>query len=256
MDQQTPTAPAPKKNKKLSGKQIVLIVIGAFIALCIIGAIAGGSSNSNNNSNTPNNSSNQPEQSQSSTSQQSAAQPAQPPAARKVTGTATTLGAGTFTGGKDVAAGLYDVSAGAGQSGNFSISGTDSYNEILGGGDSTLSEVPKVRVQISDGDQITISGLSTVRFTPVTAAFVTTHTTTNLYAGTFTVGQDVGAGRYVVTPGPGQSGNFSVSGSDSYNEILGSDKSMDEVPSVSVTLTDGDVIAISGLSLVTFTPSN
>lgn len=173
---------------------------------------------------------------------------------RKVTGTTTKLGAGTFTGGKDVAVGLYNVTGGAGQSGNFIVTGTDSYDEILGSA-GPAGGVPKVRVQISTGDSIQISGLSTVVFTPVTTPFVTTHTTTNLYSGTFTVGQDVGAGRYVATPGAGQSGNFIVSGSDSYDEILGSAGPAGGVPSVSVTLTDGDTVSISGLSLVTLTAS-
>jgi hypothetical protein len=171
-----------------------------------------------------------------------------------VTGTATTLGAGTFTGGKDVAVGLYDVTPGSGQSGNFIVSGTDSYDEILGVSDG--QGVPKVRVQISTGDSIQISGLSQVVFTPVTAAFVTTHTTTTLYAGTFTVGQDIGAGRYVATPGAGESGNFIVTGSDSVDEILGGSSADGGVPSVTTNLTKGDAIQISGLSQVTLTPSS
>jgi hypothetical protein len=174
---------------------------------------------------------------------------------RKVTGTATTLGAGSFSGGKDVAVGLYDVTGGAGQSGNFIVSGTDSYDEILGSA-GAAGGVPKVRAQISTGDQIQISGLSTVVFTPLTAPFVTTHTTTNLYAGTFIVGQDVGSGRYVATPAAGQSGNFIVSGTDSYDEILGSAGAAGGVPSLSVTLSDGDIISISGLSQVTLTASS
>ena len=174
------------------------------------------------------------------------------PAGRQVKGTLVTLGAGTFTGGKDVAVGLYDVTPGAGQSGNFTVSGTDSYDEILGG-DPTTGGVPKVRTTISNGDQIQISGLSGVTFTPVTTPYSTSHTTTNLYAGTWTVGQDIGAGRYVATPGAGQSGNFVVSGNDSYDEILGGDSSTGGVPSVTVTLSKGDVIALSGLSQVTMT---
>lgn len=229
-------------------------VLTVIIALFVFGIIIAATSN-NKTPTTTNNSTNTSANTPASTSSTKSSTTASKPATRQVKGTATTLGAGTFTGGKDVAVGLYDVTAGAGQSGNFSVSGTDSYNEILGT-DQSLSEVPKVRVQISSGDQIQISGLSSVTFTPVTTPFSTSHATTNLYAGTFTVGQDIGAGRYVVTPGSGQSGNFSVTGSDEYNEILGSDKSLDEVPSVSVTLTDGDVIALSGMSQVTFTPSN
>jgi hypothetical protein len=135
------------------------------------------------------------------------------------------------------------------------VSGTDSYNEILGGG-ASAGGVQKVRVRVSSGDQISISGLASVTFTPVTTPFSTTHTSTSLYAGNFTVGEDVGAGRYVATPGAGQSGNFMVSGTDSYNEILGGSSANGGVPSVTVNLTNGDVIAISGLSQVTFTPTS
>ncbi len=227
-------------------------VLSVIIALFVFGIIIAATSNNKTPTTTANSTT------ASTTAPTSSTKPATKTTAapaRKVTGTATTLGAGSFTGGKDVAVGLYDVTGGAGQSGNFSVSGTDSYNEILGT-DQSMSEVPKVRVQISSGDQISISGLSSVTFTPVTAPFVTSHATTDLYAGSFTVGQDLGAGRYTVTPGSGQSGNFSTTGSNDYNEILGSDKSMGEVPSVSVSLANGDVIAISGMSQVTFTPNN
>jgi hypothetical protein len=172
---------------------------------------------------------------------------------REVTGKATTLGAGTFTGGKDVADGLYDVTTTSGQSGNFIVNGTDSYNEILGVSDG--QGVPKIRVQISDGDQIQISGLNQVIFTPVKEPFVTSHKATTLYAGTFTVGQDIGAGRYVATTSAGSSGNFIVNGTDSYNEILGVSDGQG-VSQLTVTLTDGDVITISGLSQVFMTPTN
>jgi hypothetical protein len=173
-------------------------------------------------------------------------------AARKVTGVAKTLGAGTFAGGTDVAVGLYVVTTGAGQSGNFIVTGTDSYDEILGGA-SADGGVPKVRVQISTGDQIEISGLSSVHFAPVSSPYLTTHATGTLYAGTFTVGQDIGAGRYVATPGGGQSGNFIVSGNDSYDEILGGPSADGGVPNLTVSLANGDVIDISGLSQVTLT---
>ena len=182
-------------------------------------------------------------------------QQSEKPAVRQPQGTATALGAGTFVGGKDVAVGLYDVTPGAGQSGNFIVHGENSYNEILGSA-GTAGGVDKVRTKISDGDDIKISGLSSVTFTPVTAAFVTDHVATSLYAGTFIVGEDIGPGRYTVTPGAGQSGNFIVHGENSYNEILSSDKTYGGVPSVSVSLADGDEITISGMSEVTFAPTN
>lgn len=175
------------------------------------------------------------------------------PAVRQATGTAVTFGSGTFTGGKDVQAGLYNVTPGAGQSGNFSTQGNNqTYNEILGVADG--QGVPSIRAQISNGDQITISGLSAVTFTPVpTARLVTAHATVNLSTGTWTVGQDIGAGRYVATPGVGQSGNFIVTGNDSYNEILGGSSADGGVPSVTVSLTTGDVIQVSSMSQVTMT---
>jgi hypothetical protein len=181
-----------------------------------------------------------------------AAAVAKGPAGRKVQGTAVTLGAGTFAGGKDVAVGLYDVTTAAGQSGNFIVTGTDSYDEILGA-DGLGDGVPSVRAKISTGDQIEVSGLSAVTFTPVTAPLVTAHVTTNIGAGTWVVGQDIGAGRYVATPAAGQSGNFIVQGNDSYDEILGGSAADGGVPSVTVTLSKGDVVDISGISQVTLT---
>jgi hypothetical protein len=226
----------------------------AFLVLCIIIGISSSGSNT-----TPTTSATVTTPDKATTQTQQAnntpAKPAPKVASRQVSGTAVTIGSGTFTGGKDVANGLYDVTPGAGQSGNFMVSGTDSYNDILGG-DSSTGGVPKARVQISSGDKIEISSLSQVTFTPVTTPFSTTHTTTNLYSGTFTVGEDVGAGRYIVTPGAGQSGNFMVDGNDSYNAILGGDSSTGGVPNLTVSITNGDKITISSLGQVTFTPSN
>jgi hypothetical protein len=172
-------------------------------------------------------------------------------AGRTVRGTAVTLGAGNFTGGHDVAPGLYDVTPGAGQSGNFIVQGTDTYDEILGG--SADLGVPIVRAQISKEDRIQISGLSQVIFTPVTSPYVITHSLVTLYAGTWTVGRDLGPGRYVATPAAGQSGNFIIE-NEGVDEILGGDTSVGGVPNVTTTVKKGDVIEISGLSQVTMTP--
>jgi hypothetical protein len=151
-----------------------------------------------------------------------------------------------------VAPGLYDVTTGPGQSGNFIVNGTDSYNEIL---DSSGTQgVPKIRVQISNGDQIQISSLSQVIFTPVSTPFVTTRSAVTLYAGTWTVGQDLGRGRYVATPGAGQSGNFIIT-NEGVNEILGGDPSLGGVPSVTFNVQNSDVIEISGLGQVMLAPS-
>jgi hypothetical protein len=163
-----------------------------------------------------------------------------------------TLGPGSFTGGTDVAPGLYDVTTGPGQSGNFVVNGTDSYNEVL---DSSGSQgVPKIRVQISSGDQIQISGLSQAFFTPVSTPFVTTHSAVTLYAGTWTVGQDLGPGRYVATSGAGESGTFIIP-DEGVNVILSSKPGRGAVSSVTFNVQDRDVIEISGLEQVTLEPS-
>ncbi len=178
--------------------------------------------------------------------------PTSPVPTRQVSGIAVTLGSGSFLGGTDVAPGLYDVTTGPDQSGTFIVSGTDSYDENL---DSSGTQgVPEIRVQISNGDQIQISGLSQVIFTPVSTPFVTSHSAVTLYAGTWTVGQDLGPGSYVATPGAGQSGNFIIT-SEGINVVLGGDPSLGEVPSVTFNVQTGDVIEITGLGQVTLEPS-
>lgn len=169
---------------------------------------------------------------------------------RTVTGKLTTLGAGNFTVGTDIPAGLYNVTAGAGQSGNFIVTGNDTYDEILGSADGL--GVPEVRARLQNGDKIQLAGLSSVVFTPVATPYVTVVKPVDLYAGTWTVGQDIAPGRYIATPGAGQSGNFIING-EGIDEILGSADGLG-VPSVTVTVHKGDVIQISGLARVVMTP--
>lgn len=173
-------------------------------------------------------------------------------AGRKVTGKLVTLGAGNFSVGTDVQPGLYDVTAGSGQSGNFIVQGTDSYDEILGSADGV--GVPKIRAKLSSGDSVQISGLSSVTFTPVTSPYVTAYGPVTLYAGTWMVGQDLGPGRYTAAPGVGQSGNFIIM-SQGVDDILG-DTTDGGVPNVTFNVSKGDVIEISGLSQVTLTPQS
>ena len=75
-----------------------------------------------------------------------------------------------------------------------------------------------------------------------------------LSSGTFTVGQDISTGRYVVT-GDGR-GNFTVHGSAGLrvNEILRTKDSDSNfgVPSITTDLEDGDRIEIRGINNVTF----
>jgi hypothetical protein len=162
-----------------------------------------------------------------------------------------TLGAGDFIGGTDVAPGLYDVTTAPGESGDFVVSGTDSYNEVLDA--SGTQGVPEIRVRISTGDQIQITDLSQVFFAPVSTPLVTTEGLVALYAGTWTVGQDLGPGTYVATPGAGQSGSLVIT-AEGVNEVLSSDPAPGTVSSVTFTVQSGDVVDISGLAQVTLTP--
>lgn len=163
----------------------------------------------------------------------------------------TTLGAGTFTVGEDVPPGRYVIEPGAGQSGNLSASSEEdplAINEILGG--EAGFGVPSVTSTLTEGEQLEISGLSEVTFTPAETELRST-----LTAGDWVVGLDIAAGDYVATPADGETGNFVVYddwGLPATNEILGADDGF-SVPEVTVSLADGDEIDISGLSEVTFT---
>jgi len=237
----------PQANKRLSKSKV--IVGAAVLALLLIITVVVVSSH---HSNKPAATKSKSTPSQSSNSTSSASTP------RQAQGTATTLGSGTFTVGTDVVPGLYDVSAPNGQSGNFVVRSSASsaaYNEFIG--DPSDGSVSKIRVMLTKGEQIQISDMSGVRFTPVTTPLVTAHASTKLYAGTFTVGQDIGAGKYVITPASGESGNLFVDGNNGSDKnkidvILGSD-SDGNVPSVTTVLNAGDIITLSGIDSVTFT---
>ena len=80
---------------------------------------------------------------------------------------------------------------------------------------------------------------------------------TTLFSGTFTVGQDIPAGRYIIT-GDGQGNLFVYSnGLPIVNEILDDGTGMFGlgVPSVTTDLEDGHEIEISGINNVIFTPA-
>jgi len=227
-----------KKGLIGCGGCLGLIIIIVIISAAINGTTRNTSSNSNSTS-------------PSNTSTTNTATVTVVPT-RQVVRTSVTLGAGTFQGGKDVAVGLYDVTTQNGESGNFIVSGTDSIDEILGIADG--QGVAKVRTKISSDDKIEISSLNHVIFTPVTAPSVTTYKKTTLYAGTWTVGQDIAPGRYVATTTAGSSGNFIVSGVDDIDEILGIADGQG-VANVTTDLSSGDTIDISSLNEVDLTPT-
>jgi len=253
---QSPGSPSSTKKPLLKRKWTW--AVGVLVLLIVIGAATGKknpkpSSNSTTSS-APSSSttSSAPASSTTPTTTPATTTPA-PPTARTVQGNAVTLGAGNFNVGTSVAPGLYNVTTGPGQSGNFIVTGTDSYDEILGGS-SADSEVPEVRAQIGQGDQIQISSLSTVHFAPVTTPYVTGYARVTLFAGTWTVGQDLGPGTYTATPGAGQSGNFIIE-NENVDAILGGSSADGGVPSETFSVSNGDVIQISSLSTVVMTPS-
>ncbi|MCB5367022.1 hypothetical protein [Collinsella aerofaciens] len=182
-----------------------------------------------------------------------------------------TLGAGKFKVGEDIPAGKYVVSTQA-QSGNFVVYdnlGLAEVNEILG--TDTGFAVNNVTVDLKKGQTIEISGINSVLFTPkegvsanktsqqteksATAPNKTNSSPVTLGAGKFKVGEDIPAGKYVVST-QAQSGNFVVYdslGLAEVNEILGTDSSL-AVNNLTVDLKKGQTIEISGINSVTFQP--
>ena len=68
------------------------------------------------------------------------------------------------------------------------------------------------------------------------------------------MGQDLGPGSYVATPGTGESGTFIIT-NEGINVALGGDPRLGGVPSVTFNVQSGDVIEITGLGQVTLEPS-
>ena len=231
--------PQKKKKKKLG------IIIGIIILIIIYAVIKSASNDPNvvvgKNSDTTASSSNN--DSSNSDSQDTTTPTKRDNSSAKL----TTLSTGNYTVGKEIPAGRY-VMTPEGGSGNFVVEngGIPVVNEILG--DSSMGGVPSVTATLKNGEQIQISGIPNVKFTPATTELKTTLTT-----GEWVVGEDIKAGRYKITPTSG-SGNFVVEngGIPVVNEILG-DSSMGGVPSITATLTNGEVIEISGLHSAKFT---
>lgn len=162
---------------------------------------------------------------------------------------AVDLFTGTWMVGTDVPAGRF-VITGEG-SGNFFVrdkSGYSVVNEILD--DSENWGVSSVTFDLEDGQEIEISGLNNVYFTPYE-----TELRTSLSTGVWIVGVDIKAGAYVASTENG-SGNFFVrdhkGGTSKVNEILDSEGEWG-VEKIALNLTDGQVIEISGLNSVDFT---
>jgi hypothetical protein len=159
----------------------------------------------------------------------------------------TTLNAGKFKVATDIPAGRYVITGDG--SGNFFVYDEDGLpvvNEILD--KSGEMGVASVTTDLKDGQEIEISGLNAVKFTPAE-----TKKSTKLTTGTWIVGLDIEAGRYDVTT-PSGSGNFFIYndlGLPTTNEILDATGEIG-VKQVTVTLEDGQQIEISGLNEVDF----
>jgi hypothetical protein len=162
----------------------------------------------------------------------------------------TDLYAGMFVVGEDIPAGRYTIT-GVG-SGNLFIyeKKIPFVNEILTNdlGDFGLG-VPSVTVDIKDGNEIEISGINKVVFTPAV-----TEMSTTLSTGRWVVGLDIPAGTYEATCNDGESGNlFVYTGKlPVVNEILDKSGMGFGVEKVRVSLKDKQIIEISGLSTVIF----
>ena len=156
-----------------------------------------------------------------------------------------TLQTGIFIVGEDIPKGRYACTGDS--SGNFIIkdkNGIPIVNEILG---SDQLGVSKVTTNLKDGEEIKISGIKNVKFTPVETGF-----SSELGAGTWEVGLDIEQGKYIAEVNEGQ-GNFVVydNGFPKVNEILDASGNMG-VPSVTLNLKDGEIIKISSLNNVIF----
>lgn len=231
------------KNKKPIFKRWWFIVI---VLIVIIAAVSSGGSK-NNQTDTA-------KETASTSNSKEATQVEKSVPKREVLGVATDLSTGTFLGGKDVKAGLYEVTPLDSQ-GNFTIKSSDGnlkVNEILG--KSQDMGVSQVRVKISDNDEIQLQGIKNVHFEPVTTEFQTSVVETKLHSGEWIVGEDIVSGRYKVTA-PSGTGNFVIfDGSMPVtNEILGGETGVKEV---SVNLKDKERIEISNLNEVKFEPAN
>ncbi|WP_119326408.1 hypothetical protein [Companilactobacillus musae] len=79
----------------------------------------------------------------------------------------TALTTGFWVVGKDIKKGKYTVTPAEGQSGNFIVTPKstfgDTTNEVLGG-DTDMSQVPKVNVKLHNGDKVEVSGMTQVNF--------------------------------------------------------------------------------------------
>ncbi|GAA0732862.1 hypothetical protein [Clostridium oceanicum] len=159
-----------------------------------------------------------------------------------------TLSAGQYTVGEHLDEGQYMITFNG--SGNLFVYGSDGQSVVneIGGSDLGISQY---KVTLVNGWKIKISSMS-INIKPIESQ-LRSYSNFELHAGYWIVGQDVTAGRYKASVDSG-SGNFFVydeNGAPKTNEILGSDLGVKEVI---IDLEDGDLINISSLNHVKFSP--
>lgn len=161
----------------------------------------------------------------------------------------TTLNAGNFIVGEDIPAGRYVMTGdGTGNLFVYDENGMPTVNEILD--KSGEMGVTSVTTNLESGQEIEISGLNDVTFTPAETSISNT-----LSAGNWQVGLDIEPGRYNVTA-PSGMGNFVIydaMGLPATNEILDISGELG-VKQLTVTIEDGQEIQISGINEVNFEP--
>lgn len=250
-----PPPPGPPARKKKHWGRRILIGAGGLIVLIVIISVAtnSGSSKGKNAAasapSVPAAASSAASTSMSMHAATTRPKPSAAPTRNNSSAKRTVLGAGSFTVGTDVPPGRYVISAAKGESGNL-VGATKSdpaaINDVLG--DTLGFGVPSVTADLTKGETITLSNLAHVTFAPAV-----TKLRTSLTTGDWQVGLDIKPGRYVATPGHGETGNFVVyeHGFPAVNEVLGGSGGLG-VPNVTVTLKGGEEIDISGIATVRF----
>lgn len=154
-------------------------------------------------------------------------------------GQAVVLNTGSWTVGKDIKPGHYKLVS-TGGSGNVSGDTKSDLNIILSDNpESDYMQLSQYSTYLFKGDEIEISGLQGVSFTPITKGEDVSNG--NLKAGVYVVGSDIKPGRYKITAVKG-SGNLS-SDDGEINEILGTDTSDNmSVNEVTKNLREGDIL--------------
>jgi len=176
---------------------------------------------------------------------------------KDTTGTAATLGVGSFTVGKDTKPGLYSIVPGTEQSGNFTLTSHGStYTVILDDIKADTYGVPLAWVYLENGDTVQIDGsrLQHVTFTPVHTHAGDTPPLARLYDNTFHVSTTAAGalhpGSYTGSAEAGKNGYVLVLSQDykvKYNQPL----TPNGTP---LDLVEGDLIAISGVNTIHFQP--